>query len=103
MLALSRALFTDPKVLLLDEISMGLAPIVVSQLYELVEELVHRDELTVVVVEQFADMALRLATDAAVMVGGVVARRGTPDEVADFLVSDYLGARPPLHEAPDSP
>jgi branched-chain amino acid transport system ATP-binding protein len=94
MLALARALFTEPKILLLDEISMGLAPIVVSQLYELVDELIHQEGLTVVVVEQFADMALKLATDAAVMVNGVIARRGTPGDVAEFLVTDYLGSNP---------
>jgi len=91
MLALSRVLYTKPQVLLLDELSMGLAPRVVSELYELVAEAVRADHLTVLLVEQFAQTALALADSAAVMVNGRVVRSGAPDEVADELMRAYMG------------
>ena len=68
--------------LLLDEISMGLAPIIVGHLYELVAAIA-ASGVTVVVVEQFAETALGVADRAAIMLHGRVAHEGTPAEMAD--------------------
>ena len=92
MLAIARALYTNPRLLLLDEISMGLAPLVVAELYELVGQLVSSQPLTVVLVEQFAQTALSVADQVAVMVNGRIVRQGTPDEVGADLMSTYMGA-----------
>ncbi len=89
MLAVSRALAGETKVLLLDEISMGLAPIVVAHLYELVGAIA-AGGVTVVVVEQFAETALGVADRAAIMLHGRVVHQGTPQEMADAAVSAYL-------------
>jgi branched-chain amino acid transport system ATP-binding protein len=89
MLAISRALAGDTKVLLLDEISMGLAPIVVAQLYELVEAIAARG-ITVILVEQFAETALGIAGRAAIMLHGSIAHEGTPAEMADAAETAYL-------------
>jgi branched-chain amino acid transport system ATP-binding protein len=91
MLALARALSTDPTVLLLDEISMGLAPLVVEELYTLVGELARTENLTVVLVEQFAEAALALATQATVIVNGRVTLTGAPGDVGAHLMESYLG------------
>ncbi|WP_030175345.1 ABC transporter ATP-binding protein [Spirillospora albida] len=90
MLALSRALGTDPAVLLLDELSMGLAPKIVSEMYETVAELV-AGGLSVLVAEQFARAVLPIADSAALMLHGRIAATGTPDEIEDRLAGDYLG------------
>jgi branched-chain amino acid transport system ATP-binding protein len=89
MLAVSRALAGDIKVLLLDEISMGLAPIIVGELFDLVAS-VASGGVTVVVVEQFAETALGLADRAAIMLHGRVAHEGTPAEMAAAAESAYL-------------
>ena len=89
MLAISRALVTDPKVLLLDELSMGLAPIIVSELYELVSALADQGK-TILLVEQFVTTALLVATRAAIMVQGKIEHVGTPDEMATAALSVYL-------------
>jgi ABC-type branched-subunit amino acid transport system ATPase component len=91
MLALARALFTRPRLLLLDEISMGLAPLVVAELYELVARTVEEEGITILLVEQFAQTALALADHAAVMVNGRIVRSGTPEDVGDHLLSAYMG------------
>jgi branched-chain amino acid transport system ATP-binding protein len=89
MLAIARALVGSPRVLLLDEISMGLAPLVVGQLYELVGHLAD-EGVTVVLAEQFVTTALSAATRAAIMLHGRVHRVGTPDEMADAALGAYL-------------
>jgi branched-chain amino acid transport system ATP-binding protein len=91
MLALARALFTNPRMLLLDEISMGLAPLVVAELYELVAQAVERDRITILLVEQFAQTALAIADQAGIMVNGRLVHTGSPAEVGDHLLSAYMG------------
>jgi len=91
MLALARALFTNPRMLLLDEISMGLAPLVVAELYELVAQAVAQEGITILLVEQFAQTALAIADRAGVMVNGRMVRTGTPAEVGDHLLDTYMG------------
>ena len=92
MLALARGLATDPAVLLLDELSMGLAPLVVSRLYEQVAEIA-RQGVAVLIVEQFAAAAFGIADHAAVLVRGRVERRGRPDDVLRAELSAlYLGS-----------
>ena len=81
---------TEPRLLLLDELSMGLAPIVVEELYGVVRNLA-ADGVTVVVVEQFAEFALSVATWAVVMTGGRAVHSGTATEVAGSLHDMYLG------------
>jgi branched-chain amino acid transport system ATP-binding protein len=92
MLAIARALYTDPQILLLDELSMGLAPLVVAELYDAVADLVAREHLAVLVVEQFAETALTVADRAAIMVNGRIEHVGTPAEVGKQVVEAYMGA-----------
>jgi branched-chain amino acid transport system ATP-binding protein len=91
MLAISRALVTDPKVLLLDELSMGLAPLIVSELYELVGTLAAQGK-TILLVEQFVTTALLVATRAAIMVHGKIQQEGTPSDMATAALSVYLSS-----------
>jgi branched-chain amino acid transport system ATP-binding protein len=90
MLALSRALSTNPVLLMLDDLSMGLAPLIVEHLYERVAELA-RDGLSILVVEQFAQAVLGVATRAAIMLHGRVDRTGSPTELAAEAAAAYLG------------
>ncbi len=93
MLAMSRALSTGPKLLLLDEISMGLAPLVVAELYELVAQIA-REGLAILLVEQFAATALGVAERAAVMVQGRIELEGSPSDIAEAAGELYLGGGP---------
>jgi branched-chain amino acid transport system ATP-binding protein len=90
MLALSRALGTDPTLLILDELSMGLAPLIVSAMYETVAELA-AEGLSILVAEQFAAAVLPIADSAAIMLHGQVVRVGSPGEIEDELAAAYLG------------
>jgi branched-chain amino acid transport system ATP-binding protein len=81
MLALSRALLTNPRVLLLDEISMGLAPLIVAQLFETVAALA-ADGVTVLLVEQYLTYALELSDLVYVLGKGEVTFVGEPEELA---------------------
>jgi len=90
MLALSRALGTAPSVLLLDELSMGLAPMIVSEMYEIVAGLA-ADGISILLAEQFARIVLPLADRAALLVNGRIVRSGTPAEIEAELSTTYLG------------
>jgi branched-chain amino acid transport system ATP-binding protein len=91
MLAMARGLAADPAVLLLDELSMGLAPLVVEELYGIVAQIA-RGGTSILVVEQFARTVLGVADLAAVMVNGTVRAVGRPDEIENELSAAYLGA-----------
>jgi branched-chain amino acid transport system ATP-binding protein len=93
MLALSRALVRDPRVLLLDEISMGLAPLVVESLFEVVRQLAH-DGVTIVLVEQLIEDSLEIADYVVLMNQGHLVTVGQPADVADRLTASYLGDVP---------
>jgi branched-chain amino acid transport system ATP-binding protein len=89
MLAISRTLAGETRVLLLDEMSMGLAPIIVGELYELVATIA-AGGVTVVLAEQFVSTALGIATGAAIMLHGRIAHQGTPEAMADAALAAYL-------------
>jgi branched-chain amino acid transport system ATP-binding protein len=89
MLAMARALTIDPKVLLLDELSMGLAPLIVEDLYAVVQRIAS-EGLSIVVVEQFAHQVLGVADVASIMLSGRVQLTGRPEDVAGALEAAYL-------------
>jgi branched-chain amino acid transport system ATP-binding protein len=81
MLAIGRALMSRPRLLLLDEPSLGLAPLVVRHIFEIIRDINRDQGMTVFLVEQNAHLALRLAHRAYVMVNGVITLSGTGAEV----------------------
>ena len=91
MLAMSRALAVNPALLLLDELSMGLAPLVVANLYEIVAQ-VSQEGVSILVSEQFARTVLGIAQFAAIVLHGSVTRVGTPEELENELSAAYLGS-----------
>jgi branched-chain amino acid transport system ATP-binding protein len=90
MLAMARAVTTDPALLLLDEISMGLAPRIVAELYELVGQLA-AEGIAILLVEQFARTAMAVADFAAVMAQGRIECVGEPADIADAVSGAYFG------------
>ncbi|HEV2310391.1 MAG TPA: ATP-binding cassette domain-containing protein, partial [Acidimicrobiia bacterium] len=90
MLAMARAMATEPKVLMLDELSMGLAPLIVEELYEVVGRIAAED-VAILIVEQFAHEVLGVANAAAIMIHGRIQYTGTPAEVGETLQQAYLG------------
>ena len=93
MLALARALASKPRLLMLDEPSLGLAPTIVRELFGIVRRLNEEEGLTVLVVEQNATIALSLASRAYVLEVGKVAVEGTSDELErhEAVRKSYLG------------
>ena len=91
MLAMARAVATDPSLLLLDEISMGLAPMIVSELYELVGQLA-AEGISILLVEQFVKTAMSVADYVGVMTQGRIERVGEGVDVADVVSAAYMGA-----------
>ena len=93
MLAMSRALMSKPKLIMLDEPSMGLAPILVDQIFSIIKEL-HADGTTILLVEQNASKALEIADRAYVLETGKITLSGTGAELAqsDEVRKAYLGA-----------
>lgn len=92
MLAMGRALMIQPQLLMLDEPSMGLAPILVQQIFDIVREL-HRAGTTILLVEQNAEMALKIANRAYVLETGGIAMSGDAATLAndDSVRRAYLG------------
>ncbi|WP_097026393.1 ABC transporter ATP-binding protein [Clostridium peptidivorans] len=93
MLAIGRALMSRPKLLLLDEPSMGLAPLVVKQIFSIIED-INKSGTTVLLVEQNASMALKIAHRAYVIQNGYVEMEGDASELLndESVKSAYLGA-----------
>ena len=92
MLAMGRALMSKPKLLMLDEPSMGLAPILVEQIFQIIADL-HQAGTTILLVEQNAQMALSVANRAYVLETGKITLSGTGDELihSDEVRKAYLG------------
>ena len=92
MLAMSRALMSHPKLMMLDEPSMGLAPLLVDQIFAIIKEL-HRSGTTILLVEQNARKALQVADRAYVLETGSITLSGTGQELAssDEVRKAYLG------------
>ncbi|MGI9597920.1 MAG: ABC transporter ATP-binding protein [Acidimicrobiales bacterium] len=96
MLALARAMVGDPKVLLVDEMSLGLAPIIVERLLPIVRRIADETGAAVLIVEQHIQMALSVADRAYVMSHGEITMSGTAAELSerrDLLEASYLGER----------
>ena len=95
MVALSRALLCRPTLLMIDELSQGLAPVLCDQLFEVIAGLASGDGIAVLLVEQFVTRALELASRAYVLTKGSVSYAGSAAELAadeSFIASSYLGA-----------
>ncbi len=92
MLAIARAMMSKPRLLMLDEPSMGLAPILVEQIFDIIKEL-HAAGVTILLVEQNAQMALSIADRAYVLETGTVSKTGPADELLhdDDVRKAYLG------------
>ena len=93
MLATGRALMTDPKIVLMDEPSMGLSPLLVKEIFAIIEEL-HRSGITILLVEQNAKMALAVSDRAYVLETGTISMEGRAADLAadDRVRKAYLGA-----------
>jgi branched-chain amino acid transport system ATP-binding protein len=93
MLAIARALMQRPKLLLLDEPSLGLAPLIVAEVFRIVKELNQREGTAVLIVEQNARISLATASRAYVLEVGTVALEGPSEELAsrDAIRRSYLG------------
>ncbi len=94
MLAMGRGMMAGPKILLLDEPSLGLAPLVFAQVFELVKKLNEERQMTIILVEQNASIALKMAHYAYVLENGQIAFEGTGNDLIHDprVKSAYLGA-----------
>jgi branched-chain amino acid transport system ATP-binding protein len=91
MLAMARGLAVDPAILFLDELSMGLAPLIVEELYEIVGQIA-QSGVSILVVEQFARTVLGVADYAAIMLHGKITSVGQPADILPELEQAYLGS-----------
>ncbi|HET6950308.1 MAG TPA: ATP-binding cassette domain-containing protein [Acidimicrobiales bacterium] len=105
MLAMARALIQQPKVLLVDEMSMGLAPLIVETLFETVRRISRDHGAAIVLVEQHVSLALGVADEAAVLNRGAIVLRGPAAELRDQgerLERAYFGDAEPALAGPES-
>lgn len=93
MLATGRAIMTNPKIVLMDEPSMGLSPLLVSEIFSIIKEL-QKDGITILLVEQNAKMALSIADRAYVLENGRISMSGNANDLLndDRVKKAYLGA-----------
>ena len=94
MLAVGRALMSRPKIMMMDEPSLGLAPLVVQGIFDIIRE-INRQGVTILLIEQNANMALKVADQAYVMETGVITRQGTGQELLndESIKEAYLGKK----------
>ena len=94
MLAVARSLMSKPKIMMLDEPSLGLAPLIVKDIFSILKE-INEEGVTILLIEQNANMALRLADKAYVLETGTIAMQGTGKELLDNpkIKEAYLGKK----------
>jgi len=94
MLAVARSLMSKPKIMMLDEPSLGLAPLIVKDIFNILKE-INEEGVTILLIEQNANMALRLADKAYVLETGTIAMQGTGKELLDNpkIKEAYLGKK----------
>jgi branched-chain amino acid transport system ATP-binding protein len=93
MLALARALCVRPKLIIADELSLGLAPKVVDSVFETLES-IKADGITIVLIEQFVHRALAFADDCIILARGAITWRGAADSAGEQVLAQYLGEAP---------
>ena len=93
MLAIGRALMAEPRLILLDEPSIGLAPVIVKQLFGILDQIATEAGVSMLLVEQNSNLALKLASDAALLEVGNIVARGTSQELSQNqeIARAYLG------------
>ena len=94
MLVVGRALMSNPKVLLMDEPSLGLAPLIINEIFSIIQD-INREGVTIVLVEQNAKKALSIANQALLLEVGKIVKRGTGEALANDpdVIATYLGGR----------
>ena len=94
MLAVARSLMSRPKIMMLDEPSLGLAPIIVKNIFDIIKE-INSEGVTILLIEQNANMALRIADKAYVLETGRIAMEGTGEELLNNpkIKEAYLGKK----------
>lgn len=98
MIALGRCLVTNPSVVLLDEVSMGLAPLIIDQIFEALDQLA-RSGVALLMVEQYVSRALEMADSVYVLTRGSVSWQGSPSEISEEeIMRRYLAVELPAEE-----
>lgn len=94
MLAIARGLMSDPKIIMLDEPSLGLAPMIVNDIFAIIQQ-INREGVSVLLVEQNARKALNVADRACVLEQGRIVKQGTGSELAGdaCIINAYLGGK----------
>ena len=94
MLAVARSLMAKPKILMLDEPSLGLAPIIVKEIFDIIKE-IKKEGITILLIEQNANMALKCADNAYVLETGDINMHGTGEELLNdnYILEAYLGKK----------